>query len=989
MWNADVLDLQQFEVALDDEFNSGANDSGYGQLAPIRPFFFVAPLENKPQDPILHAVKVSEANRNLPTRHLLGLGSGVGLGFERPEELSLLQDLQSSEDKEENIWTDVLDVPGQSRYNNTFSWDRLRETNVRGHFSTPFLTEQDALVFAIARKRVLHKLDDPRIKVAYVPQEEFHQALQLLVIGTSSTLFTWDKVMEKFVQVGLGEGQTGHVVIDGQDEVLSSSVIARFLTIGTLLRRLEEFVNMLHDSTVKAGPTVYAFAHALSTTLVYLRETLLNLACGSSDAPPTALWMKYALHEEVLKAISELHGRTENAPPVTYPPFNPSPIKIISHIYNHLASHYERQSPREILAIFAHILDTSSREYFHHVGIAVGYGGQPVKQPAKFEDQNNEDYYSLDDEGEEEEDISEALQQIQTEFPDFFPKPLLDLLPAAQKSLILLQKAQPDHPLLSSEESAKKRVRWFWAEQAITSVWNELEMKQDVSSMKTAGGLQHPTDVELQRDYPTDIADFRVFDLEPGQFNGVSSLQIVDKSTSELAQFIDKFPAHLPAITPTLPHLTFLVFRKLLDHSTKLSSTLLSLFLSSSGNLNFQLHLGLLRSYLLVTEPAFKSRLLEALFSDSGNYGIDSTTRDMRTFRPQTKPKTQGAGKQAWAVGLSPNLLEREIWPPVGGDLSFFLRTVIVDALNGGKDWDDEEARRKRHVVHAEAIWRIGFAIRDLPTGFGKAKWLDPLRIEALDFLYMDYKPPRSLDVLISGDILLKYQRMGAFILRLLRVESAIKSVFRMSRGHTDPLFQSLPETRKLFLHFRFVAQSFVASLAAYVFDTAIGGNFDPFLARLEASAKSNSSTQQTNAAASNPGFTDVFELATAHSALLDDILSACLLRTGQKGVSELLRSSLEIVLQFCVNVGELHRKRMEEYRAAPIIEDLFMQFRNKMGTLAKVLKGLVDKGPSSSKWPVDVQVGENKPTGGMVGLYHLLLRLDLGEWWASGRPSK
>ena len=39
----------------------------------------------------------------------------------------------------------------------------------------------------------------------------------------------------------------------------------------------------------------------------------------------------------------------------------------------------------------------------------------------------------------------------------------------------------------------------------------------------------------------------------------------------------------------------------------------------------------------------------------------------------------------------------------------------------------------------------------------------------ALDFLYMDYKPPRPLEILISSDILSKYQRMFTFILRLLR----------------------------------------------------------------------------------------------------------------------------------------------------------------------------------------------------------------------------
>lgn len=39
----------------------------------------------------------------------------------------------------------------------------------------------------------------------------------------------------------------------------------------------------------------------------------------------------------------------------------------------------------------------------------------------------------------------------------------------------------------------------------------------------------------------------------------------------------------------------------------------------------------------------------------------------------------------------------------------------------------------------------------------------------ALDFLYMDYKPPRPLEILISSDILAKYQRMFTFLLRLLR----------------------------------------------------------------------------------------------------------------------------------------------------------------------------------------------------------------------------
>ena len=38
----------------------------------------------------------------------------------------------------------------------------------------------------------------------------------------------------------------------------------------------------------------------------------------------------------------------------------------------------------------------------------------------------------------------------------------------------------------------------------------------------------------------------------------------------------------------------------------------------------------------------------------------------------------------------------------------------------------------------------------------------------------MDYKPPRALEVLITPEILSKYQRMFAFILRLMRGNDSV-----------------------------------------------------------------------------------------------------------------------------------------------------------------------------------------------------------------------
>lgn len=164
-----------------------------------------------------------------------------------------------------------------------------------------------------------------------------------------------------------------------------------------------------------------------------------------------------------------------------------------------------------------------------------------------------------------------------------------------------------------------------------------------------------------------------------------------------------------------------------------------------------------------------------------------------------------------------------------------------------------------------------------------------------------------------------------------------MKSLFRMSshRAIADFLFPTLTQSRKLLLYFRFVSQAFVSSLSGYVFDAAIGGNFDPFLAQLAPDPPRVSTTDPTH---KKTEFNDVFELVQRHSALLDDILSACLLRSGQRGVGDLLRHSLELVLEFTIVVGELCRRRIQEFQAAPLIEELFRKFCIKMRTLVNPL---------------------------------------------------
>jgi hypothetical protein len=80
-----------------------------------------------------------------------------------------------------------------------------------------------------------------------------------------------------------------------------------------------------------------------------------------------------------------------------------------------------------------------------------------------------------------------------------------------------------------------------------------------------------------------------------------------------------------------------------------------------------------------------------------------------------------------------------------------------------------------------------------------------------------------------------------------------------------SPLFPTLTSANNTLLRFRFSAQSFISAIASHVPDVPVRGNLVPFLARL---------TPDT--------FTDVFQLADAHSDMMDDALIACLLRSSQ-----------------------------------------------------------------------------------------------------------
>lgn len=503
------------------------------------------------------------------------------------------------------------------------------------------------------------------------------------------------------------------------------------------------------------------------------------------------MWSRYQLYEELLVALGDLYGRVRsfNLPiflsiiysttqgellrPHEYHHLDSSPIHLLSRIYEHLSHHFNRQSSLLTRSIMAFILSTASHDYIKQTALSVGFGGQRKTKSTQSTSARTDVSDGFGDEEEQEEDIFDVLDSIETAFPSFFPQDVVDLLPAAQKSLLLLKVAQPEHPMLNSGSggSIKADVRWLWTAKEVEAAWNQhhLSPGSSPSCLPNSSALPQQTKVI----YKPELSEFCIFDLEPGigssgilgHPSSAKDTAGIPSSTSVLKNFVSSFPPSLPPITPTLPTLASLTFHPLSQHASTLSRTLLEIFLKQPGMLNFQTHLVLMKNFLLVAKPDFKARLVVALFDDAGEFAIGSSSAHAMSVRAiirrqkegyavnvvqhskrtQCKQGQEGGWEKSdepeneklspWAVGLAPHLFERGTWPPVGSDLSFFLRTVIMDSL----DWRDNKDGIKRDdtVVLEEAEWRLGFAIKDLPVGKRGEKWLNPLCVYIILLIFV------------------------------------------------------------------------------------------------------------------------------------------------------------------------------------------------------------------------------------------------------------
>jgi len=191
--------------------------------------------------------------------------------------------------------------------------------------------------------------------------------------------------------------------------------------------------------------------------------------------------------------------------------------------------------------------------------------------------------------------------------------------------------------------------------------------------------------------------------------------------------------------------------------------------------------------------------------------------------------------------------------------------------------------------------------------------------------------------------------------------------------------------------------------LSLYVSHTAIGGNIDAFLARVaaaESQAQSHFNDVTHDIDHMGPMiFEDVHALSQAHSKTLNDVLSACLQRASQHAYGDLLKSCLEVLLEFCNLIGDLVSRKIEESEAEVKLGALWERWKGKVSVLTKALHKLADKGVtnvhmtgvSHSIAGSDSGIEKSLPvaSGGVEALVDLLTRLDFSDWWKKVPLSK
>ncbi|KAF8426891.1 Spc98 family-domain-containing protein [Tirmania nivea] len=904
---------------------------------------------------------------------------------------------------EDDFWLDPsVAIPLEKPRYQTWDSFLLRDGNTP---TNPYLTEAGSHVFDAVLELHQNDIWSPREAGTVVRGDVFFTCLLHLGLGRSSVLFRYNKAKHTFTPVKEGLRLSGYSVGS------LFSVIKLFTQCGKNMRALQRFSSRVYKE-LSPIPTRVALAECTTTVLTAL-QTRLSIPASSitSVIHLESLFREPALIlQTVFRIILEVKGVKDDA-------------KLLSKLFNIIQQQQFTGGSGWLRPILLELVRRVSRAWLEVVEQWIGLRGT-LGMGLEGEWETRKDFFvkvtweeEVDERGRERKELRYIFDE--THVPGFLTNEDAGMVFECGKSLRFLNKFHPGHPLsqpgtvVSQEEMPGLEWKFTWDDlegihERVRRYESRLrkaiaiytETGRNVNTTKTISTLTPPPTANLGT--TTSAAAPTPMDKPPTSLDS----DIFTKSATELAAILASTsslmssplpPLDLPLHHNPLHHVTMhthttsspsssdylttfapnlyitplLSFSQIFTAQSRLvNSACLRMFFVEHG---LRHHFDLLYRFLLLGDGMFTSKVSYALFSDDDEEYYHGTER------------REGEVRAGGRMGL--HVSSRESWPPASSELRLALKGLLSEAYWGdGSTGGADTATDPYAGPSSDLPGALSFAIRELSEE-EYVTVMDPHKLSALDFLKINYTPPRPLGEVITSTVLYKYDRIFKFLLRLVRMRFVVDQLWRDASRPRPQRRRAgrggMSKDEMVEMKFRIGARHFVTSFAAYIWEIAIGATWRGFGSRLdeiqaalevEAGGGSPSGIGALSLCLSLAGLT------ATHGKVLDRMMFLAFLRRRQQPVMNVIEEILGLVLEFAKGVEGEER----------IVDEMYYRFRRKVKMFGDVVRGL-----SESRGYGDRRVGVGGEHAGLgaktnsgVGagegavFANLLVRLEMTDFW-------
>ncbi|KAF9397229.1 hypothetical protein BGX21_009085 [Mortierella sp. AD011] len=441
-------------------------------------------------------------------------------------------------------------------------------------------------------------------------------------------------------------------------------------------------------------------------------------------------------------------------------------------------------------------------------------------------------------------------------------------------------------------------------------------------------------------------------------------------------------------------------------------------------DLNLLGHLGIMERFMLMRDGQFIARIGEALFDEetglltrTARSTFAATTASTATGKEINRRNSTNSNASASSSWRTSHLS----WPPRSGELELTLRAVLLecfqptgiqddrsgDEIESDSEYMDIEEDESMQRTRKDDAWKrrqletheledmLAFAVKEYDDDFKLSK--DVNALEALDFLYLDYKAPRPLRLLFfTPEAYEKYTRLFTFQLGLARVDASLKQIYQQlrmrqkshlsfstistsDRSHLrsqqkqeqkhQEKFQGWQIEMAILHQFRFEAQQIFEGFRGYITDVALGSTWHTFIQRLEivqarienrilTSYSGPEDDQQFDPKAytddsvdgdtddddhmTPDGLCDLAALHEYHDYILDRMLLQSLLKRKQAPILKVVHGILNCILKLSQYVDRLPEPR--EYKESTSLEQAERRQEDEVEARIIKLRTMQDK---------------------------------------------